>query len=162
MGGLDEGRLGKLPSDCTKSGSARTAEKMPGSPQHQCGQLAGACLDVTVNLTPFHANSEKVGSPIFGLSNLVQVTVLPGSYLEPCWPGMLGTEDPRLSTGGRGMCRVRWRCCGPGQAGGPAPLLCILSCLPSQAAAPISSAALGRSKGFMSLYVQGSRERAQE
>lgn len=75
MGGLDEGRSGKLPSDCTKSGSTRTAEKMPGSPQHQCGQLAGARLEATVNLTPFHADSEKVGSPIFGLSNLVQVTL---------------------------------------------------------------------------------------
>lgn len=57
---------------------------------------------------------------------------------------------------------VVWGCCSPGQVRGPEPLQCMLSCPLSQVAAPISSAALGRDKAFMSHYVQGSGERAQE
>ena len=58
--------------------------------------------------------------------------------------------------------RVVWGCCSPGQARGPAPLQRMLSCPLGQVAAPISSAALGRDKVFMSHCVQGSGERAQE
>lgn len=62
------------------------AEIVPVSPKHQRGQLQRSAAHLSM---PIQRSRALL---ICSLTNLMQVTVLPGSYLEPYWQGTW--QDP--------------------------------------------------------------------